>query len=117
MEEGKDWTASSRQPISVLTPAACYPLLSEHIAKRGALPEGADCLTCNPIACRHEPSKEPTRMQLFRMREYVRMVHRPKSWLFRQDWMERGTKLMAEVGLPVEIDVANDPFFGRARRM
>ncbi len=31
--------------------------------------------------------------------------------------MQRGTKLMEEVGLPVEIDVANDPFFGRAGRM
>ncbi len=39
-------------------------------------------------------------MQLFRMREYVRMGTPSEVMAFRQDWMERGTKLMEEVGLP-----------------
>ncbi len=37
-------------------------------------------------------------MQLFRMREYVRMGTPSEVMAFRQDWMERGTKLMEEVG-------------------
>ena len=56
-------------------------------------------------------------MQLFRMREYVRMGTPEQVMAFRNDWMERGKALMASIGLPVEIDVANDPFFGRAGRM
>jgi seryl-tRNA synthetase len=56
-------------------------------------------------------------MQLFRMREYVRMGKPADVMAFREDWMQRGTKLMEQVGLPVEIDVANDPFFGRAGKM
>lgn len=31
--------------------------------------------------------------------------------------MDRGVKMMEAVGLDVEIDVANDPFFGRAGKM
>ncbi|MDP1159587.1 hypothetical protein, partial [Klebsiella variicola] len=66
---------------------------------------------------RREPSNDPARMQLFRMREYVRMGTPEQVMAFRNDWMERGKALMASIGLPVEIDVANDPFFGRAGRM
>jgi seryl-tRNA synthetase len=36
---------------------------------------------------------------------------------FRQEWMEKGKELMAQVALPVDIDVANDSFFGRAGRL
>lgn len=51
------------------------------------------------------------------MREYVRMGTEADVMEFRQLWIERGTAMMKKVGLPVEIDVANDPFFGRAGRM
>ncbi|CZT33250.1 amino acid--[acyl-carrier-protein] ligase [Rhizobium sp. 9140] len=116
MEEGKDWTGQQQATDIVLTPAACYPLYPT-IAKRGALPAGGGLFDLQSYCFRHEPSKEPTRMQLFRMREYVRMGKPADVVAFRQDWMERGTKLMESVGLPVEIDVANDPFFGRAGKM
>ncbi len=36
---------------------------------------------------------------------------------FRQTWMDRGVAMMEAVGLEVTIDVANDPFFGRAGKM
>jgi seryl-tRNA synthetase len=36
---------------------------------------------------------------------------------FRQTWMDRGVEMMKSIGLDVEIDVANDPFFGRAGRL
>jgi len=36
---------------------------------------------------------------------------------FRQTWMDRGVDMMKSIGLDVEIDVANDPFFGRAGRL
>src|SRR5690606_40724341 len=51
------------------------------------------------------------------MREYVCMGTQEHVTTFRQTWMDRGLEMMAKVGLDVTIDVANDPFFGRAGRM
>ena len=36
---------------------------------------------------------------------------------FRQLWLERGEALMRSLELPLAIDVANDPFFGRAGKL
>ena len=116
MTDGEDWTTEQKATDIVLTPAACYPLYPT-IAKRGALPAGGGLFDLQSYCFRHEPSKDPARMQLFRMREYVRMGKPADVMAFREDWMQRGTKLMEQVGLPVEIDVANDPFFGRAGKM
>lgn len=116
MEAGEDWTKTQEGTDIVLTPAACYPLYPT-VAKRGALPEGGGLFDLQSYCFRHEPSNDPARMQLFRMREYVRMGTPDQVMAFRNDWMERGKALMASVSLPVEIDVANDPFFGRAGRM
>ncbi|CAM5396649.1 Amino acid--[acyl-carrier-protein] ligase [Mycolicibacterium aubagnense] len=116
METGEDWTKTQEGTDIVLTPAACYPLYPT-VAKRGALPEGGGLFDLQSYCFRREPSNDPARMQLFRMREYVRMGTPEQVMAFRNDWMERGKALMASVELPVEIDVANDPFFGRAGRM
>ncbi|WP_054313680.1 amino acid--[acyl-carrier-protein] ligase [Mesorhizobium sp. 1M-11] len=116
MEAGEDWTKTQEGTDIVLTPAACYPLYPT-VAKRGPLPENGGLFDLQSYCFRHEPSNDPARMQLFRMREYVRLGTPDQVMAFRNDWMERGKALMASVGLPVEIDVANDPFFGRAGRM
>ncbi|ODN65854.1 Amino acid--[acyl-carrier-protein] ligase [Methylobrevis pamukkalensis] len=75
---GEDWTDDQKATDIVLTPAACYPLYPV-IAKRGPLPEDGRLFDLQSYCFRHEPSKEPTRMQLFRMREYVR-AGRPNRW-------------------------------------
>ena len=56
-------------------------------------------------------------MQLFRMREYVRFGTPDQVTEFRASWLERGQKMMAALGVPFDLDVANDPFFGRSGRM
>ena len=56
-------------------------------------------------------------MQLFRMREYVRMGSPEQVLAFRESWLARGTEMIRSLDLPLAIDVANDPFFGRAGRM
>jgi seryl-tRNA synthetase len=116
MKEGGDWTKDQKATDMVLTPAACYPLYPT-VAKRGSLPKTGGIFDLQSYCFRHEPSKEPTRMQLFRMREFVRMGRPEEVVEFRQMWMDRGPKLMSLLQLPFEIDVANDPFFGRAGRM
>ncbi|MBR0557792.1 amino acid--[acyl-carrier-protein] ligase [Ciceribacter sp. L1K23] len=116
MEEGGDWTGEQKATDIVLTPAACYPLYPT-VAKRGALPANGGLYDLQSYCFRHEPSNDPARQQLFRMREYVRMGTQADVTEFRQLWMDRGVKMMAEVGLEVTIDIANDPFFGRAGKM
>jgi len=113
---GEDWTALQRATDIVLTPAACYPLYPI-VARRGALPAGGKLFDIQSYCFRHEPSKESTRMQMFRMREYVRIGSPDEVMQFRTTWLERAEKLMSKLGVPFHVDVANDPFFGRAGKI
>ncbi|MFK5598270.1 amino acid--[acyl-carrier-protein] ligase [Methylobacterium sp. HMF5984] len=116
VEAGRDWTQDQACTDIVLTPAACYPLYPV-AAARGPLPAGGLLFDLQSYCFRHEPSVEPTRMQMFRMREYVRMGSPEQVLAFREVWLERGTAMMRALGLPLAVDPANDPFFGRAGRM
>ncbi len=115
-EAGEDWTDGQRATDVVMTPAACYPVYPA-LAARGPLPEEGRLVDVYSYCFRHEPSLDPTRMQLFRMREYVRLGTDEQVREFRQGWLERGQTLMESLGLPSIIAVANDPFFGRAGQM
>jgi len=54
---------------------------------------------------------------MFRMREFVRIGSPDQVQDFRECWLERGQKMMASLGVPLKVDLANDPFFGRAGKM
>ncbi len=57
----------------VLTPAACYPVYPA-IAARGRLPAGGVTIDAGgSYVFRHEPSRDPARMQMFHQREIVRI--------------------------------------------
>ena len=116
LEAGEDWTDQQQATDIVLAPAACYPLYPI-IAKRGALPKDGALVDLQSYCFRREPSKDPARMQMFRMREYVRIGTPDAVQAFRERWLERGPKMIEALALPCHIDVANDPFFGRAGRM
>lgn len=116
LESGADWTSQQQATEVVLTPAACYPLYPT-VAKKGPLPEGGRLYDLQSYCFRHEPSKDPARMQLFRMREFVRIGSPEEVRAFRETWLERGQEMMRSLGVPLHVDVANDPFFGRAGRM
>jgi hypothetical protein len=66
---------------------------------------------------RHEPSDEPTRLQSFRMREFIRVGKPDDVVAWRDAWLLRGLELLRGLGLPAQSDVASDPFFGRAGKM
>ena len=87
------------------------------LAARGGLAEAGALVDVMSWCFRHEPSIEPTRMQLFRMREYVRVGTPAQVETFRADWMRRAVDLIEGLGLPHTIDVANDPFFGRPGKL
>ncbi len=72
MEEGGDWTKEQKATDITLTPAACYPLYPT-VAKRGPISMDGGSFDLQSYCFRHEPSQDPARQQLFRMREYVCM--------------------------------------------
>lgn len=113
---GEDWTEDQHPTDLVMTPAACYPAYPI-IAQRGRLPEAGHTLDLFSYCFRCEPSLDPARMQMFRMREFVRFGNAETVLAFREDWLERGRRFIEALALPMVIDVANDPFFGRAGKL
>jgi seryl-tRNA synthetase len=113
----EDWSRFQEMSDLVLLPAACYPLYPA-VAARGPLPPGGLTLdTGDSYVFRREPSSDPARMQIFHMREIVRVAERDTVVEWRELWRQRSAALITSLGLDVELDVANDPFFGRAGRM
>jgi seryl-tRNA synthetase len=114
LERGEDWTAGLVPTDVVMTPAACYPI---YPTLSGVLPQGGRRFDVLSYCFRHEPSTDPARMQLFRMHEQVRVGSPDEVRSFRALWQERGTEMLRSLGLQARVDVAHDPFFGRAGRM
>jgi seryl-tRNA synthetase len=112
----EDWTPGQKATQVVMTPAACYPIYPT-LAARGKLPPDGALVDVYSYCFRHEPSIDPGRMQFFRQREYVRVGTPDQVMAFRQLWIDRGTAIMSALDVPLQVDVANDPFFGRAGRM
>ncbi|MBL0419344.1 amino acid--[acyl-carrier-protein] ligase [Ramlibacter sp. AW1] len=111
---GERWEDLLSPTEVMLTPAACYPVYPTF---SGLLPQGGRLVTIMNWVFRHEPSPEPTRLQHFRMREYIRVGRPEDVQAWRDAWLQRGLELLGRLKLPVASDVASDPFFGRAGRM
>ena len=116
MARGEDWTELQEATDITLTPAACYPLYPT-VAARGPVPAEGLLFELSSYCFRHEPSRDPARMQLFRMREFVHIGTGEQVRSFRESWLERGKAMIESLGLPCEVDLANDPFFGRGGKM
>jgi seryl-tRNA synthetase len=114
LEAGETWTQNFGPTEVVLTPAACYPIYPTLSDQTLAETQLFDVFS----ACfRHEPSDDPARLQWFRQREFVRVGTPDDVRAHRDLWLERGLEMLRAVELPVNSDVANDPFFGRAGKM
>ncbi len=116
IDANEPWTGGQEATDLLLTPAACYPLYPV-IAARGRLPVDGGLYDMHSWCFRREPSRDPTRMQTFRVREFVRMGENEQVLEFRRAWLERAQDFINNLALPFMIDVANDPFFGRAGRL
>ncbi|MCA9677507.1 MAG: amino acid--[acyl-carrier-protein] ligase [Kofleriaceae bacterium] len=111
---GQPWGDLQGMTDVCLNPAACYPL---YPTMSGQLPDGGRLVTMTNWVFRHEPSPEPTRMQSFRVREFVRAGTPDDVVAWRDMWLQRGVDMLTGLGLPARPDVAADPFFGRAGRI
>jgi seryl-tRNA synthetase len=115
IERSEDWSEHLQQTDVTLVPAACYPL---YPTLRGtALGPGGRLFDLSSYVFRHEPSANPARMQIFRMKENVRVGTPEDVNNWRQEWMQKGLTLLEALGLKVKLEVANDPFFGRGGKM
>ena len=113
-DAGERWEHLLEPTETMLLPAACYPV---YPVFSGLLSEGGRLVTVRNWCYRHEPSDEPTRLQSFRMREFIRAGAPDAVQEWRDTWLQRGLALLQGLGLPAQSDVANDPFFGRSGRM
>jgi seryl-tRNA synthetase len=114
VNEGKPWGDMLGMTDVVLNPAACYPVYPSFT---GTVPAAGRLVTMLNWVFRHEPSPEPTRMQSFRVREFVRVGTPDQVVEWRDMWLQRGLTLLQSLGLPAKSDVASDPFFGRGGKM
>lgn len=113
---GDEWLDGQKPTDLALTPAACYPIYPI-AAARGPLPAEGRLFDVRSWCFRREPSIDPVRMQLFQMQEYVRIGRAQQVLEFRDGWMDYGRQLFTRLQVPHEIDVANDPFFGRSGKL
>lgn len=111
---GQSWSEYQEMTDVCLTPAICYPL---YATLAGTIPASGGLFSLLGWAYRHEPSDEPTRMQSFRMREFVRVGTADQVVEWRDMWLQRGLDLLLSLGLEARSDVAADPFFGRVGKM
>ena len=114
VNEGKPWGDLLGITDVVMNPAACYPVYPSFA---GTLPETGRQVTMLNWVYRHEPSAEPTRMQSFRVREFVRAGTPSQVLEWRDLWLQRGLALLTSLGLPARAEVAADPFFGRGGKL
>lgn len=111
------WGAFQEMTELALMPAACYPVYPA-IAARGQLAPGGVFVDAGGAwVFRHEPSHDPARRQIFHQHELVRIGEPDVVLGWRDEWAQRGLELLRGFGLAAELDVANDPFFGRRGRM
>jgi seryl-tRNA synthetase len=113
-EAGEDWTAALTSGQVMLTSSACHPL---YPTLTGTLPRESVTIDLLGWCFRHEPSADPGRMQAFRQREYVYVGSPAGALAHRDRWVERGLEISQRLHLPVQAEVANDPFFGRTGRL
>lgn len=114
IHNGEAWGDAMGITDVTLNPAACYPVYPSFT---GTVPPEGRLVTMLNWVYRHEPSPEPTRMQAFRVREYVRCGTADQVVQWRDTWLERGLALLESLGLPAAADVATDPFFGKGGKM
>lgn len=113
-ETSDEWADELTPSGLMMVPATCH----------NVYPRYADQVIDEPVTLearswcfRHEPELDPMRMVCFRIYEQVYIGTAEGAQAHRDAWMKNYVEIFEALGLPVETDVANDPFFGRAGRI
>jgi seryl-tRNA synthetase len=114
VEKGADYREYLKMTNVAVAPAACYAV---YPGCKGKLPEDGRLFDVQSWCFRHEPSSDPARLQIFRMREFVRVGDPEMVKTFRDRWIDRARELLHGLGLMAEPAPANDPFFGRGGKL
>lgn len=109
-------TAEDHPTDLMMVPSACYPIYPM-VAARGPLPDGGALFNIHSWCFRREPSTDASRLQSFRMHEYVRLGTASDVLGFRETWIREAGKLFDSLYLPFRLDAASDAFFGRGGRL
>lgn len=113
-DAGRPWDGHLTPAGTMLVAAACHPV---YATVPSVIPSEGCLYDVYGYCFRHEPSIDPARMQAFRMHEYVVVGTPEMAQNHRDGWIDRGVKVLEQLGLEPVVASANDPFFGRAGRM
>lgn len=114
IETGQDWSALQALSDVALAPVVCYSVYPQ---LRGELPASGRVVDVQSFCFRHEPSRDPGRLQSFLMREFVRLGDPETVRAWRDEWIIRGRAFLQTLELEPEVAPANDPFFGAGARL
>jgi seryl-tRNA synthetase len=112
--QGGDWHTAQRISDLVLLPAACYPVYAGLSGRELAQPER---FTVEGQCFRQEATSETGRLRSFRMVELVTAGTEQHCLAWRGVWLDRVAAWFDRLSLKVEVEVADDPFFGPSRRI
>jgi seryl-tRNA synthetase len=115
VEAGAPWLDEFGPTDVALCSAGCHPIYP--LVTGTTVPEEGARFEVETWCFRHEPSEDPARLQSFRQHEFVHLGTPDGAVAHRDRWLERGRALLGDLGLDVAVEVANDPFFGRAGRL
>lgn len=114
LEDGEDWATDLSSSAVALSSSICHHLYATLPAE---IPAAGVLVECSGFAFRHEPSRDLARMQSFRMYEFVRVGTPEQALQHRDTWRDHGLEVIGDLGLPVRVETAHDPFFGRIGAM
>ncbi len=115
VESGTDYGSQFAMSDAVLLPASCYPI---YLALEGSsVPSSGRAFHTVGLCYRHEPSADPARLRCFRQHEHVIVGDEQVAARYAAKWHLRAVEFLRSLGLPADLVVANDPFFGRAGRL
>jgi hypothetical protein len=95
-------------------PAVCYHVYP-HLA--GQVLPAPVVVDISGYCFRNERTTEPGRRRSFRMRELIRVDAPDELRGWRTTWLDRLSGWLGEVGVPVVVEPATDPFFGDGQRL
>ena len=113
-DSGGEWWAGREISDLVLLPAACYPV---YATLEGRHLDGPAVFAVEATCFRQEATSEVGRLRSFRMVEIVTAATEDHCLRWRAAWLDRVTGWMTTLGLDVEVEVADDPFFGPGRKL